>query len=59
MSRWTAITVLTGGLLVGVLGAPALAEPTIGDGEPTVVCVRTDSGGSSREGVCVWLPIGR
>ena len=59
MSRRTLITALTGAVLVGGLGAPALADPALPETEPTVVCVRTDPQGGEREGLCVWLPVRR
>ena len=59
MSRRTVIAALTGTLLLGALGAPALANPLIDEEERTTVCLRTDGGHGAREGVCVWVPIGR
>lgn len=59
MSRRTVIAVLTGAVLVGGLGVPALADPVVPEPDETVVCVRTDPEGAPREGVCVWLPVGR
>ena len=60
MSRRTVVAALTGAVLLGALGAPALADPleTEGD-ETTTVCVRTDSTSGKRDGVCVWLPLAR
>lgn len=59
MSRRIALAGLTGLVLLGGLGAPAMAGPADeGDGE-TVVCVRTDSTSGKRDGICVVLPIGR
>ena len=59
MSRRTVIAVLTGAVLLGGLGAPALADPIVPNGEPTVVCLRLDPESGQREGVCVWVPVGR
>jgi hypothetical protein len=56
MSRRTMIATLTGTLLLGVLGAPALAHPVSTERE--TVCVRTDNGESAqRKGICVWVPV--
>lgn len=57
MSRRTVVAALAGAVLVGGLGAPALADPVLPDTEPTVVCVRTDSESGKRDGVCVWIPV--
>lgn len=58
MSRRTVVATLAGLLLVGGLGAPAVAGPLDQDGE-TVVCARADSSSGKRDGFCVVLPIGR
>ena len=52
MSRKTALTLLTGVLLVTGLGAPALATPELTERES--VCIRLDPEGG-REGYCVWV----
>lgn len=60
MSRRTVLLALTGAVLVGGLSAPALADPTLPAGdEPTVVCLRLDGSDGKRDGVCVWVPVGR
>lgn len=60
MSRRTAVAVLTGTVLLGALGAPAVADPVLPEGQDTTtVCVRTDSSSGKRDGVCVWLPLDR
>lgn len=60
MSRRTVVAALTGAVLLGTLGAPALADPVSTDGDDsTTVCVRTDSTSGKRDGVCVWLPLDR
>lgn len=59
MSRRTVVAVLAGAVLVGGLGAPALADPILSDSEGTVICVRTDSESGERDGICVWGPVGR
>ena len=61
MSRRTVVAALTGTLVLGALGAPALAEPVLSpESERTTVCVRTDNGEEAvRKGICVWVPVGR
>ena len=56
MSRRT-VVVLAGAVLLGGLGAPALADPVVPGSEPTVVCVRLDSESGERDGICVWTPV--
>jgi hypothetical protein len=58
MTRRTVLAALTGTLLLGALGAPALANPVSTNDERTTVCLRTDGGEGEREGYCVWVPIG-
>ena len=55
MSRRTVLLALTGTVLVGGLSAPALADPTLPESEPTVVCLRLDGSDGERDGVCVWV----
>ena len=52
MSRKTAVTLLTGLVLLTGLGAPALADPVEPGRES--VCLRLDPDGG-REGFCVWI----
>jgi hypothetical protein len=52
MTRKTALMLLTGMLLVGGFGAPALADP-VNDSRESV-CLRLDPSGG-REGYCVWV----
>lgn len=60
MSRRTVVAALTGAVLLGALGAPALANPVSTEGDDsTTVCLRTDSTSGKRDGVCVWVPIPR
>ena len=60
MSRKTVVASLVGLVLVAGLGAPALAEPLLpSTGKDTTVCVVTEPSSGAREGVCVWVPIGR
>lgn len=59
MSRRTVVTALVGLLLVGGLGAPAVAGPLGGDDDETSLCLRTDSSSGKRDGICVVVPIGR
>ena len=61
MTRRTAVTMLTGAVLVAGLTGPAVAEPLLsgdgtGDGS-TTVCLRLDSESGQRDGVCVWVPV--
>lgn len=59
MSRKTIVAALAGALLLGGLGAPALADPLPGGEEETRACVRTDSTSGKRDGICVAVPVGR
>lgn len=63
MSRRTVVTMLTGAVLLGGLTGPALANPLIDDKPDddgtTTVCLRLDSESGKRDGICVWLPLGR
>ena len=58
MSRRTIVSALVGLLLVGAGSVPALADP-LPAGEGTSVCLRTDSESGKRDGVCVFVPLGR
>ena len=57
MSRKTVVVALTGLVLLGGLGAPALADPL--DDDETRVCLRLDSESGKRDGICAAVPIGR
>lgn len=61
MNRRTALTALVGGLLVGGLALPAVADPvSAGDGDGrTTVCLGTnhEPGATQRGGICVWVPV--
>jgi hypothetical protein len=59
MSRRIVVTALTGAIVMVGLGAPALAGPELPESEPTVVCLRLDDENGERDGVCVWVPVGR
>lgn len=60
MTRSRTLSILVGALLVGVLGAPALADPLLSsEDNRETVCVRTEGNSGAREGVCVWVPIPR
>jgi hypothetical protein len=58
MSRKTIVAALAGLLLAGGAGAPALAGPLVEE-EGTSVCLRLDSTSGKRDGVCVFVPVGR
>ncbi len=60
MSRRTAITALTGLLLLGASGAPAVAGELLrpDDDGRTTLCLRTDAEDSpTAKGFCVWIPV--
>lgn len=58
MTRMTIVTTLVGLLLVGS-SAPAFAGPVNDEDDGTSVCLRTDSSSGKRDGVCVFVPVGR
>lgn len=58
MSRKTAVTALTGLVLLGGLALPAAADPlaTEDDGDRTMLCLRLDPK-DGKGGVCLWVPL--
>ena len=57
MTRRGLLTALTGLILIGALGVPALAGPVPTQEGRESVCLRLDPDENQREGLCVWAPI--